>query len=92
MIQSFRHKGLAALYYEDQTKGVLQAQAKRLRQILSLLETAITIQDMDAPGLKLHPLKGNMTGFYAVSVSGNWRVIFRFEEGNVEDVDLVDYH
>ena len=92
MIRHIRHKGLAALYNKDQTKGVTQSQVKRLRQILALLDSAMSIQDMDAPGLRLHPLKGNWKGYYAVSVSGNWRVIFRFEAGDAYDVDLVDYH
>lgn len=92
MIGSIRHKGLAALYYEDQTKGVKQSLVKRLRHILALLETAFTIEDMNIPGLKLHQLKGDLAGFYAVFVSGNWRVIFRFEDGQATDVDLIDYH
>jgi proteic killer suppression protein len=92
MIRSFRHKGLAALYHEDQTRGVQQAHVKRLRQILALLDSALTVEDMNAPGLRLHPLKGKLAGFYAVTVSGNWRVIFRFEEGAAADVDYVDYH
>ena len=92
MIDSIRHKGLAALYYDDQTKGVKQSHVKRLRYILSLLATAYTVKDMNLPGLKLHPLKGDLTGFYAVSVSGNWRVIFRFEGSHVTDVDFIDYH
>ena len=58
----------------------------------ALLETAFTVEDMNLPGLKLHQLKGERAGFYAVSVSGNWRVIFRFEEGAPVDVDLIDYH
>jgi len=57
-----------------------------------LLETAFTVEDMNIPGLKLHQLKGDMAGFYAVSISGNWRVIFRFEDGEAADVDLIDYH
>ena len=92
MIDSIRHKGLAALCYDDQTKGVKQSHVKRLRYILSLLATADTVKDMNLPGLKLHLLKGDLTGFYAVSVSGNWRVIFRFEDSHVTDVDLIDYH
>jgi plasmid maintenance system killer protein len=59
---------------------------------LALLETAFTVEDMNLPGLKLHQLKGDLAGFYAVSVSGNWRVIFRFEAGEASDVDLMDYH
>ena len=92
MIRNFRHKGLAALYFDDQTKGVQQAHVKRLRQILALLDSASSPDDMNAPGLRLHPLKGEQQGFYAVSVSGNWRVTFRFEEGDAADVNYVDYH
>lgn len=92
MIGSIRHKGLAALYHDDQTKGVKQSHVKRLRQILFLLDTAFVVEDMNAPGLKLHQLKGERKGFYAVSVSGNWRVIFRFEDKQALDVDLIDYH
>ena len=81
MIANIRHKGLAALYYDDQSKGVKQSLVKRLRYILALLATAFSVEDMNLPALKLHQLKGDHAGFYAVSVSGNWRVIFRFEEG-----------
>ena len=77
MIGSIQHKGLADLYWKDQSKGVMQSLVKRLRQILALLETAKTVDDMNIPGLKLHQLKGELKGFYSVSVSGNWRVIFR---------------
>jgi toxin HigB-1 len=92
MIGSIRHKGLAALYYEDETKGVKQSHLKRLRQILALLDTAYTAEDMNVPGLKFHRLKGDLTEFYSVSVSGNWRVIFRFRDVQAFDVDLIDYH
>lgn len=92
MIGNIRHKGLAALYYDDQSKGVKQSLVKRLRYILALLATAFTVEDMNLPALKLHQLKGALAGFYAVSVSGNWRVIFRFAEGQASDVDLIDYH
>jgi toxin HigB-1 len=87
VIRNFRHKGSAALYQQDSTRGINQAHAKRLRQMLALLDSAMEIDDMDAPGLRLHRLKGNMAGFYAVNVSGNWRVIFRFEAGNALDID-----
>ncbi len=92
MIGNITHKGLAALYYDDETKGVQQSLVKRLRQILALLATASTLEDMNLPGLKLHQLKGDLAGFYAVSVSGNWRLVFRFEEGQAIEVDLIDYH
>ena len=92
MISSFRHKGLEALYQDDQTKGVSQALVKRLRQILALLDSAKVVEDMNLPGLKLHILTGNLKGYYAVSVSGNWRIIFQFAEGQARHVDLIDYH
>ncbi len=69
-----------------------QSQVKRLRQILFLLDTAYVVEDMNAPGLNFHQLKGDKAGLYAVSVSGNWRVVFRFEDNQAIDVDLVDYH
>jgi proteic killer suppression protein len=92
MIRSIAHKGLAGLYHDDETKGVKQSLVKRLRQILALLASAVTVEDMNLPGLKLHQLKGDLAGFYAVAVSGNWRVIFRFEDGQATEVDLIDYH
>jgi len=92
MIVKIQHKGLAALYYKDQSKGVMQSQVKRLRQLLALLETAKTIEDLYLPGLHCHELKGPLKGQYSLAVSGNWRLCFRFVDGNAYDVDLVDYH
>jgi proteic killer suppression protein len=92
MVGSIKHKGLAALYYDDRTKGVQQELVKRLRQILALLDTAFVAEDMNIPGLRFHRLKGDLAGFYSVSVSGNWRVIFRFANSQATDVDLIDYH
>ena len=92
MIRNIRHKGLAALYEQDQSRGVQQAHVKRLQNILFRLEHAQVLDDMNAPGLRLHALRGDMAGYYAVRVSGNWRVVFRFEDGDVFDVDYVDYH
>lgn len=92
MIRNIRHKGLEALHTNDQTKGVNQSHVKRLRLILALLNTANALDDLDLPGMKLHLLRGNLAGFHAVSVSGNWRIIFRFEDGDAWDVDYIDYH
>ena len=93
MIKSFRHKGLKALYEDDSTRRVRQDQVKRLKALLARLDVSRTPADMDFPGLRLHPLKGDMAGFYAVEVSRNWRLVFRFDEhGDTTDVDLVDYH
>ena len=64
----------------------------KLRDILARLDAAQSASDMDVPGFRLHPLKGGLKGFWAVTVRANWRIIFRFDEGSVSDVDLVDYH
>ena len=93
MIKNFRHKGLKALYDDDEKSGVKQDQVKRLRSLLARLDASSKVSDMDFPGLRLHPLQGNLHGFCAVDVSGNWRFIFRFDkDGNSTDVDLIDYH
>lgn len=92
MIQSFRHKGLKRLYEEDDTRGVIHEHADKLRDILVRLDSAASSIDMDLPGFRLHPLKGELKGYWAVAVRANWRVIFRFVDGNALDLDYVDYH
>lgn len=92
MIKSFRHKGLAK-FFETGSKSGIQAQhADRLRLILGLLNAATGPGDLALPGLKLHPLKGDRKGTWAVSVSGNWRITFRFEGKNADLIDYEDYH
>ncbi len=92
MISTFKHKGLEAFHRQGQTKGIQQAHAKRLRGILALLESSVIAYDMGAPGLDLHPLQPKQDGYWSVKVSGNYRVTFRFENGNAYDVDVIDYH
>ncbi|MDR2000238.1 MAG: type II toxin-antitoxin system RelE/ParE family toxin [Zoogloeaceae bacterium] len=92
MIRSFAHKGLERLFREGSTAGVTAAHVKRLRLILALLNDAIRIEDMDAPGLRLHSLKGSMKELWAVTVTANWRVTFRFENGDAYVVNYQDYH
>lgn len=92
MVRPFRHKGLKRLYEEDDHRGVSAQHVVRLREILARLDASAIITDMNLPGLRLHPLKGERKGFWAVTVRANWRVIFRFEEGDAFDVDHVDYH
>ncbi len=92
MIRSIRHKGLKRLYEDDDHRGVASQHAERLRDILVRLDASTTVADMDLPGFRLHPLKGELRGFWAVTVRANWRVIFRFAEGDALDVDYVDYH
>jgi proteic killer suppression protein len=92
MVGSIRHTGLKRLYQEDDPRGVVAEHAAKLRDILARLDTAGTAADMDLPGFRLHPLKGALRGFWAVTVRANWRVIFRFVDGDALDVDYVDYH
>jgi toxin HigB-1 len=92
VIRSIRHKGLKRLYEDDDHRGVVSQHTERLRDILVRLEASTSIADMDLPGFRLHPLKGELRGFWAVTVRANWRVIFRFAEGDALDVDFVDYH
>ena len=92
MIIRFRHKGLERLFASGDTRGVSAQQAKRLRRLLASLSTATSPLNMNIAGYQLHPLVGERKGEWAVSVSGNWRLVFRFEGENATDVDLVDYH
>ena len=92
MIRSIRHKGLRRLYENDDPRGVMGEHVAKLRDILARLDAAGAVSDMDLPGLRLHPLKGELSGYWAVMVRANWRVIFRFAEGEALDADYVDYH
>lgn len=92
MIETFRHKGLARLFEDDDRRKLPASQADKIARILARLNEAMTMQDMGLPGYKLHPLKGDLAGFWSVTVSGNWRIIFRFENGSAYDIDLIDYH
>ena len=92
MIRSIRHKGLKRLYEDDGPRGVISEHAEKLRDILARLDAAATVADMDLPGFRLHPLKGELRGFWAVTVRANWRVIFHFADRDTSDVDYVDYH
>jgi proteic killer suppression protein len=92
MIESFKHKGLKLLY-ERGDRSRLDAQfIAKIERILALLDVSLTAEEMNLPGFKLHPLKGELDGFWSVTVSANWRIIFRFENGSALDVDYVDYH
>ncbi len=92
MICSIRHKGLKRLYEFDDPRGVVAEHVAKLRDILARLDAAGTVADMDLPGFRLHPLKGELKGFWAVTVRANWRVTFRFADGEARDVDYLDYH
>ncbi|MDR3423886.1 MAG: type II toxin-antitoxin system RelE/ParE family toxin [Alphaproteobacteria bacterium] len=92
MIENFRHKGLRLLFEEGDRSKVNPQHVDRLRLILSTLDMADCAKDMNQPTFRLHELKGDLRGFWAVTVRANWRVIFRFADGYAEDVDLIDYH
>ena len=92
VIKSFRHKSLRRFYETGIASGVRPDHAKQLRLQLAALDTAQTIADMNIPGFKLHPLKGESRGRWSFSVSGNWRLTFEFREGNAYILDYEDYH
>lgn len=92
MIKSFRHKGLRRFYQTGGLAGIQPQHANRLRIQLAALDTATTIDDMDIPGFRLHPLKGRKGNRWSVWVSGNWRLTFEFRDGNAYVLDYEDYH
>ena len=91
----FRHKGLRQLHADDSAKGVQPAMADKLRKLLFTLETANDLDQVSRfPGWRLHPLKGDLKEFWSLTVTGNWRLIFRYdkEANSAWDIDLIDYH
>lgn len=92
VIKNFRHKGLGLFYSKGSLAGIQPKHAGRLRLILARLDAASEPGDMRLPGLGLHRLAGRLKGFWAVSVSGNWRVVFRFANQDAVDVGYLDYH
>ena len=91
----FRNKGLRQLYTDDNTKGLSASLVDKVRKLLFALETAGNLEQVGRfPGWKLHPLKGDLKGYWSLTVTGNWRVIFRYEEAvnTATDIDLIDYH
>lgn len=92
MIKSFVHKGLQNFFEFDSTAGIQAKHEKRLRLILSALDSAVNVQSMNLPTFRLHQLKGKKKGVWSITVNANWRVTFLFEEGNAYVVDYLDYH
>ncbi len=92
MILGFRHRGLRRLYERGDRRRLPVDYVARIEEILGQLDTVASPGAMARPGYRLHPLRGDLAGFWSVTVSGNWRIIFRFDGDNVTDVDLVDYH
>lgn len=92
MIQSFKHRGLKRLYEQDDARALRADLIPRIRDILFRLDEAANPQDLNLPGYRLHALKGDLKGYWAVTVRANWRVIFRFRGYDVFDIELIDYH
>lgn len=92
MIIGFRHKGLESFFRTGTTKGIQAAHSAKLARILGLLDVAMDAEDLRIPSFRLHQLQGDLKGYWSITVSGNWRVIFRFSGADVELVDYLDYH
>ena len=92
MIVSFRHRGLRRLFENDDGRRLPAEQVEKIAVILARLDAAEQIRDMNVPSFRLHRLTGKLKGFWSVTVTANWRIIFRLEDGKAFDVDLVDYH
>ncbi|CAN5120734.1 type II toxin-antitoxin system RelE/ParE family toxin [soil metagenome] len=92
MIKTFAHKGLERFSTKSDHRGIPAQSAARIERMLDRLDASVTPGDMDVPGYRFHPLKGARAGEFAVSVSGNWRLTFRFDGKDAADMNLEDYH
>lgn len=92
MIGNIKHRGLKRLYERGDRSRVPAEYADKLENIVFALDSALVIEALDLPGFRLHSLRGDLKGFWSITVRANWRVIFRFENGQALDLDLVDYH
>jgi len=92
VLRTIRHRGLKRLFEHDDPSKVGADQVARIKDVLAHLDKASKPSDLDLPGYRLHPLKGELKGYWSVTISGNWRIIFSFKDGDASDVDLVDYH
>jgi proteic killer suppression protein len=92
VIRRFRSKVLKRLYEDDDGRKLPAVDVDRIRRILARLDAAVEPEDMNVPGFACHALKGDLKGFWAVTVRANWRIIFRFDDGHACDVDYLDYH
>lgn len=92
MIGSFKDRRLKRLYEAGDRSKLAPELVEKIENILARLEAAVGVDDMNLPGFRLHPLKGDLKGFWSVTVRANWRIVFRFEGGEARDVELTDYH
>ena len=92
MIKTWNHKGLRLFFETGNKLGIIASHEKKLKIILQRLSSAIQPGDMNTPGMQFHKLTGRLSGYYSVSVNGNWRIVFRFNGQDAEDVNYIDYH
>jgi proteic killer suppression protein len=92
MIGSFRHRGLKRLFEKGDRSGIRADMLAKVERILQRLDEVTAPDQMGLPGYRLHPLTGDLKGFWSVTVNGNWRIVFTFENGRAGDVDLIDYN
>ena len=92
MIKSFKHKGLQAFFESGSKKGIQAKHANKLRLQLAAIDTAHSIDDLDIPGYRLHPLKGKRKNLWSITVNGNWRITFEYDQGDAHIVNYEDYH
>ena len=92
MIKSFRHKGLEQFFTSGTTRGIDAQYAAQLRRLLTALQVASKVEDLNAPNYRLHQLQGDRRGQWSMWVSGNWRLVFEFDGGDIISLDLIDYH
>jgi toxin HigB-1 len=92
MIQSFLDRRLKRLFERGDRSKVPPDMADKIENVLAVLDLASTVDDVDLPGYRLHPLKGDLAGLWSVTINANWRIVFRFEDGMAFDVELIDYH
>ncbi|MEZ8943725.1 type II toxin-antitoxin system RelE/ParE family toxin [Vibrio sp. 10N.286.49.E11] len=92
MIKTFKHKGLKKFFETGSEAGIQAKHERKLRMQLAAIDTATIIDDVDLPGFKLHPLKGDRDGIWSITVNGNWRITFEFIDGNAYILNYEDYH
>lgn len=92
MIRNFRHNGLRRFWERGERGRVPSEYADKIRRILTSLDRTTSMARINRREYGLHRLTGDRSGLWAVTVSANWRIVFRFEDGDVYDVNLIDYH
>jgi proteic killer suppression protein len=92
MIASFKHRGLKRLYERGDASGIRADLRETVEEVLTVLDAAESPEALNLPGYRLHPLKGNLKGYWSVTVRANWRIVFRFDGTDAVDVEMIDYH